>query len=528
MGFLGGFFTFIAERQEQLLGLLIEHIQLTAIAVFCAVLIGVPLGILISNYQKLNKPVMGTANIVQAIPSLACLGFLVPFMGIGRNPAIFMVVIYSLLPIVKNTCTGLDNINKETLEAARGIGMTNLQVLTKVQIPLALPVIMAGIRISSVTAVGLMTVAAFIGAGGLGYMVYSGVQMVNNYMILAGAIPACLLALIMDFVVGKVEKAVTPLSMRSDGNIPNSKEQVQKAKKMRKMLFGAIAAGLAAIMIFVLASSVSGAKTVRVTSKYYPEQLILGNMVSDLIEAKTDLTVERKLNMGGTQICLSAMTSGEVDIQVEYTGSMFASVLAQDLSTDADYIYNFVKGEYKSRYDLDVYDSMGFNNQYALAVRRDTAEKYHLETISDIAKVADQLIFTPTIEFSNREDGMVGMNKAYEMAFKEVIPVDGGLRYSSIDSGHCDVIVAYETDALIAKYDLVVLTDDKQFFLPYHAVPIIRADTLAKYPELGEVINSLSGKLTRDIMSELNYQVEIEGKDPSVVAREFLVENKYI
>ena len=152
--------------------------------------------------------------MVQAIPSIALLGFLVPFLGIGEKPAVFMVVVYSLLPIVKNTATGLSNINAETIEAAKGIGMTEFQILIRVKLPLALPVIMAGIRISAVTSVGLVTIAAFIGAGGLGYVIYSGIRTVNSNLILAGAIPACILALVVDWLCGIIEKLVTPICLR--------------------------------------------------------------------------------------------------------------------------------------------------------------------------------------------------------------------------------------------------------------------------------------------------------------------------
>jgi ABC-type proline/glycine betaine transport system permease subunit len=185
-----GLWGFFMSRKTEIIKLLLEHIELTIIAVVVAIIIGVPLGILITKVKKLSKPVMGITNVVQAVPSLALLGFLVPSLGIGSKPAIVMVVLYSLLPIVKNTYIGLINIDRDILEAADGMGMTKNQTLF--------------------TAVGLMTIAAFIGAGGLGSMVFSGVQTVNNNMILAGAIPACILALLIDFGIGKFEKLVVP------------------------------------------------------------------------------------------------------------------------------------------------------------------------------------------------------------------------------------------------------------------------------------------------------------------------------
>lgn len=211
---LGTLIDFFKNRNDEIIQRLLEHIELTLIAVGFAIIVGIPLGILIARYKKLAVPVIGVANVIQAIPSLALLGFLLPILGIGSTPAIVMVLLYSLLPIVKNCYTGLINIDVDLLEAAKGMGMTKRQVLFKVQIPLAMPVIMAGIRISAVTAVGLMTIAAFIGAGGLGDLVFKGVQSVNNNMILAGALPACLLALLMDFLIGKLEKVTVPKGIK--------------------------------------------------------------------------------------------------------------------------------------------------------------------------------------------------------------------------------------------------------------------------------------------------------------------------
>jgi len=202
--------TFMADNSSVLIARTIEHMQITGTAIGIAIVLGVPLGILISYVLPLKRPIIGFANVMQAIPSLALLGFLVPFLGIGRTPAIFMVVVYSLLPIIKNTVTGLANVNQDTLEAARGIGMTQFQILTRVKIPLALPVIFAGVRISAVTSVGLVTLAAFIGAGGLGDIIFAGIRTLNSNQIVAGAIVACILALTVDRIGGFIEKLATP------------------------------------------------------------------------------------------------------------------------------------------------------------------------------------------------------------------------------------------------------------------------------------------------------------------------------
>lgn len=236
------FFEYISSSSSQIIELLVEHIKLTTLSVGFAILIGVPLGILICYIKKLNKPILGIANVIQAIPSMALLGFAIPFLGIGTLPAIVTVVLYSLLPIIKNTYTGINSIPPQTIESARGIGLTKLQILFKVQIPLALPVIMAGVRISAVTAVGLMTMAAFIGAGGLGYLVFSGIRTVNNNQILAGAIPACLLALLVDFLVATVEKLVTPISL----------QKVDAAKSRLSKLYYKVICVVVAAMLVIL------------------------------------------------------------------------------------------------------------------------------------------------------------------------------------------------------------------------------------------------------------------------------------
>lgn len=214
MSIFSQYISFMLERQDQILELTTQHIYLTFVAVFFAVLVAVPLGITITRFEKTAGIVVGIANAVQALPSLALLGFLIPILGIGSKPSIVMIFLYSLLPIIKNTYTGLTNVDRAILEAGRGMGMTNWQLMKMVQLPLALPVIMAGIRISAVTAVGLTTIAALIGAGGLGQLIYRGISMVNNRMIIAGAVPAMVLTLVIDFLLNILEKLVTPKGIR--------------------------------------------------------------------------------------------------------------------------------------------------------------------------------------------------------------------------------------------------------------------------------------------------------------------------
>lgn len=520
------FMEYIIRSQEQIISLTVEHIKLTVIAVGLAILVGVPLGILISYVKKLNKPILGVANVIQAIPSMALLGFTIPLLGIGTLPAIVMVILYSLLPIIKNTFTGIQNINDETIEAAKGIGLTKLQILSKVQIPLALPVIMAGVRISAVTAVGLMTMAAFIGAGGLGFLVFSGIRTVNTYQILAGAIPACILALTVDFLVGLVEKLVTPISLQ---NISGSNEKKVKTRKLQKLTLSFTAIVL--IIIFLLSSILNvstNQNVIRIGSKDFTEQHILAHMFSDLIEDRTDLKVDRKINLGGTQVCFSALKSGDIDMYIDYTGTAYGDTLNYPPITDMEEVYNTVKSDFKEKFDIDILKQMGFNNTYVLAVKEETAKTYQLETISDLAKIANELTAGTTLEFLNREDGIPGLVKHYNFEFKDVIGLDGSPRYVALSNNETDVVDAFSTDGLLKKFELVTLKDDKNFFPPYYAVPLVRGEIKEKYPEIIPIIEELGDTLTDEIMVDLNYKVDEQQMEPDVVAKEFLVENGFI
>lgn len=521
MNTIQSFFNYVAGNTDQIGTLLLEHMQLTVFAVSLAVLIGVPLGIVILRIPRLAKPILGLTSVVQAVPSLALLGFLIPFIGIGSTPAIIMVVLYSLLPIVKNTYTGLSSIPGDTLESAKGIGLTDRQILSKIQLPLALPIIMAGIRISAVTAVGLMTISAFVGAGGLGYLVFAGIQTVDNNQILAGAIPAGLLALLIDFIVSRIEYKVAPNGIvLADGRMKKKKHR--SARRVAKP-FIVITTAFAFLLTGSIYALTREDDTIVVGSKNFTEQLILGNMMADLIEDKTELDVKRQLNLGGTQVAFSALRTGEIDTYVEYTGTLFVDVLKQEVENDPDVVYEQVQSQVQERFDIRTLDPIGFNNTYAIAVKQEDVDTYNLTTVSDLAAVSDELVFGPTIEFSNREDGYLGLKEAYPFNFADVKPVDGGLRYTALMNNESNAIDSFSTDGLLKRFDLTVLEDDQQFFPPYYAVPIVSEETLAKHPELANVLNLLSGKITDEIMQELNYLADVEKQRPEKVAHDFLI-----
>ncbi len=520
-------FQYITRNSEQVLRLTLEHIELTAIAVGLAVLIGVPLGILISYFRKASKSVVGGANIVQAIPSMALLGLAIPLLGIGSVPAVVIVILYSLLPIIKNTYTGITSLDKGTLEAAKAIGLTKSQVLLKVQIPLALPVIMAGVRISAVTAVGLMTMAAFIGAGGLGFLIFSGISTTNNAQILAGAIPSALLALVVDTLFSTVEKLVTPISLQQTGS--TSKAQLKRSRSLQKGLLAGTAAVLVVLFsVSAVANAGQSKDTITIGGKDFTEQFIVTHLMADMIEDRTDLHVIRKENLGGTQVAFNALRNANIDLYLEYTGTIYGDTLGYSPNSDMEEVYDTSKADLKELYDIDALKQFSFNNTYVLSVTEETAEKYNLEKISDLAPVAGDLKIGAVLEFLNREDGIVGLKKHYGFSFGEEIGINGANRYLALTNGETDVTDAFSTDGLLKKFNLVMLEDDQNFFPPYFAVPILRSGLLEEYPEIEPVLDELGEVLTNEIMIDLNYRVDELQEQPRKVAHDFLVEQGLI
>lgn len=511
-------FDYLLINSGEVMGYFVEHIQLTLMAIGLAILIGVPIGIFICYVKQLKKAVLGLANLVQAIPSIALLGFLIPLLGIGRVPTVVVVTVYSLLPIIKNTVTGISNISDETLEAARGIGMTRFQILYKVEIPLAMPVIMAGVRISAVTSVGLMTMGGLIGGGGLGYLIYSGIRSLNNSQILAGAIPACILALFMDYVCGIMETLLVAPSLQE---MP-----IKKSKRIfNKVVLGVTA--LLVIITFVFGGS-KGPKTdnyITVGSKDYTENILLSELVSQVIESNTDIEVLRELNLGGSQVVYGGLLNGDIDMYVEYTGSAYTNIFKHSPISDVDEVYNTMVKDFKEQNNVAVYPQMTFNNTYTLAVKPETAEKYGLKTFSDISKHADEIRIGSSLEFLNREDGLVGLQREYGYTFTNATSIDGSSKYLAIDSGEVEMIDAFSTDGLLKRYNLIILEDDKNFFPPYHAAPVARQETYDKYPEIVPLIDELGKLLDNDTMSQLNYEVDVLGKSVEEVSKNFLSEN---
>ncbi|EUJ33398.1 glycine betaine/L-proline ABC transporter permease/substrate-binding protein [Listeria floridensis FSL S10-1187] len=495
------FFTTFTERKDDLLTALLEHIQISFISLFIAVLIALPLGIYLTRHKRIAEPIIQVAAIFQTIPSLALLGLLIPLVGIGMLPAIVALVVYALLPILRNTYTGIQEVDPALVEASRAMGMNKWKRLYRIQLPLAMPVIMAGIRTAMVLIIGTATLAALIGAGGLGDLILLGIDRNNNSLILLGAIPAALLAILFDVILRFFQKA-----------------------SFKSTLITISAAILLTAALVIVPQFTSDKKDITIAGKLGSEPEILINMYKLLIEDETDLNVELKPSMGKTSFLFNALKSGDIDIYPEFTGTVLETFTKEAAkSHDANQVYQQARDGLKKQFKMTLLEPMKYNNTYALAVSPELAKQYDLKTISDLRPIESDVKVGFTAEFADRGDGYKGIQEKYGIKFASLEKMEPKLRYSAIKAGDINVLDAYSTDSELAQYNLKVLEDDKKLFPPYQGAPLMLTETLKKYPELKKPLNKLSGKITDDEMRKMNYAVNVKGESAESVARNYLV-----
>ncbi|MFF2177728.1 osmoprotectant update ABC transporter permease/substrate-binding subunit OpuFB [Lysinibacillus sp. NPDC058147] len=499
---MANFFGVFSERKGQLMASLLEHIQISFIALFFAVVIAIPLGIYLTNKKKIAESIIGISAVLQTIPSLALLGLLIPLFGIGKVPAIIALVVYALLPILRNTFTGINEVDPSLKEAAMAMGMNTRKRLVKVELPLAMPVIMAGIRTAMVLIVGTATLAALIGAGGLGDIILLGIDRNNTALIILGAVPAAILALVFDFLLKKLEslsfkKTISALSIISV---------------------------VALLMIIFPLLNFKGKEEIVIAGKLGSEPELLINMYKLLIENETDLKVQLKPGLGKTSFVFNALKSGSIDIYPEFTGTVISEFLKEEaINNNQEDVYHQAKEGMLNKFGMVMLNPMKYNNTYALAVSKQMADTYHLQTISDIKPIQETIKAGFTLEFNDREDGYLGIQKRYGITLSNITTMEPKLRYQAIDSENIDMLDAYSTDSEIRQYNLQVLADDQQLFPPYQGAPLLRKETLEKYPEIETALNKLANQITDDEMREMNYQVNVEGQNIEDVAREYLI-----
>jgi len=488
---------------------ILRHLELVAASTGIAVATGVPLGVLSYRNPRVGAPLVGLANVVQTIPSLAMFGFLIPMPligGIGPKAAVIALILYALLPVMRTTVSGLKSIDPAAREAGLAMGMTSRELLYQVELPLAQTAILTGVRVATVVGVGTATIAAAIGAGGLGQYIVRGLDSVDSVMVLAGAIPAAALALVADLTLTWLERRLAPDRVKSG-----------------KLRIAAVTAAAALLLIIggLIWSERSGGRIV-IGSKGFTEQVILGELLAQTIERSTKIEVQRKFNLGDTLICETAMQAGKLDLYVEYTGTALTAIFKQPVILDSAEVNRRVGAGYAATGRV-MLPPLGFNNTYVILTRGDEARKLGLKTISEAVKYAPNWRAGFGSAFLDREDGYRGLVQAYGLKFREApLAMNLSLTYRALADGQVDLISGDATNGLIAKLDLCPLEDDRRYFPPYHAVPVIRRETLDRHPELRSVFDRLAGKISDQEMRRMNYEADVERHDVSLVVKDFL------
>lgn len=493
------FETFI-ERKDEWGIALFEHLRISLLALIIAIAIAVPLGLILSSKKRLTEWSLQITGIFQTIPSLALLGLFIPFMGIGTLPAVVALVIYAIFPILQGTLTGLGEIDPSLEEAATAFGMNKWEKLKKFKLALAMPILMSGIRTASIMIIGTATLAALVGAGGLGSFILLGIDRNDSALILIGAVSSAVLAVLFGYGI-----------------------RLLQDKKPKTILLALL------VTLFTVGASYVpmlnfSTKQLVIAGKLGAEPEILINMYKLLIEDQTDIKVEIKPNFGKTSFLYEALKSGSIDIYPEYTGTITSTLLKNspmDLSTNPEEVYTYAKEAILEQDGLMYLAPMAFQNTYALAVTEDYAQDHGIEKISDLAKVQQTAVAGFSLEFNDREDGNIGLKNLYNLQLN-VKTMEPALRYEAIKSGNVQIIEAYSTDSKVVTYKLKILEDDKQLFPPYQAAPLLSKETLEQYPELEQVLGVLAGNISTEEMTQMNYAVDVEGKSAEQVAREYL------
>lgn len=496
-------FSTLVERKTELIAAIFQHLTLSFFALLVAAVIAIPLGIYCSRHRKIAEFFLQIASILQTIPSLALLGILLPFVGIGTPPALIALVVYGIFPIFQNTYTGLTSIDGSLKEAANAFGMNMWERLTKLEIPLALPTILSGVRTSLVMIIGTATLAALIGAGGLGTFILLGIDRNNPSLTFIGALFAALLAVLMSVLLKVLEKS---------------------RPKVALLTLGCLFMGIGGLSFYQ--SGIFAPKAITIAGKLGSEPDILIQMYKALIQQENpQIQVVLKPNFGKTSFLFNAVKHNQIDIYPEFTGTVLTSLVDNDqLPKTPEETYEKAKKLLEDQDKLTLLPPMGYENTYALAVTKEFAEKNQLETLSDLQKVAGDMVAGFTLEFADREDGYKGLQKTYSVTFKKVQNMEPSLRYQAIKNGEVQVIDAYSTDSEIKAYDLKILKDDLQFFPSYRGAPLMTVAFKEKHPEIVKALNQLADKITEEDMIQMNYAVQVEKKAPQEVAESYLTE----
>jgi osmoprotectant transport system permease protein len=492
----------LAAELARLPGYLSSHLLLTLGALAAGLAISLPLGALVVLVRPLAAPVLAVASVIQTIPGLALLALMVPLLGrIGVVPALVALTLYSVLPVLRNTVTGALEVDANVLEAARGIGMTDGQILRRVQLPLAAPVIVAGLRTATVWTVGMATLSTPVGAASLGNYIFSGLQTQNMTAVLVGCGAAAGLAVALDGIIRIAELA---------------------ARRRDTRLAGVSIAGLALLVAFGAGAALRDALRgearphVEIGAKTFTEQYILARLLADRLEA-AGFEVAVRDSLGST-VVFDALTASEIDLYVDYTGTIWANHMKRRDAPGAERMLEEMTAWLDAEHGVAVLGALGFENAYALAMRRARAAALGVEDVGDLALHSSALAIGGDYEFFARPEWRA-VREAYGLAFREQRTFDPTLMYGALAEGLVDVISAFSTDGRIRALDLVVLADPRHALPPYDAVLLLSPEARSR-PGIADALRPLLGRIDAERMRRANQLVDVEGQSIQSAARQ--------
>jgi osmoprotectant transport system permease protein len=503
----------IADAFARLPDYLGQHVLVSVTALALGLAISLPLAVAGTRSAALRWPLLAAASLIQTVPGLALLALFYPlllgiaslserlfdagFSALGFLPSVLALTLYSMLPVLRNTITGIHGIDPAIQEAALGVGMTRRQALWMVELPLALPVIMAGIRTSAVWVIGTATLSTPVGQTSLGNYIFTGLQTQNWVFVLFGCFAAAALALVVDQLLALME---TGVSRRSRSRV---------------------AAGLIGLLLVVAAALVPGysrpAANYVIGGKTFTEQYILASLIRQRLSA-VGLSAARREGLGST-VLFNALAAGEVDAYIDYSGTIWANHMKRaDVKPRAEVLAE-VKQWLHARHGILMLGDLGFENAYALAMTRKRAQELGIKAIGDLARHASQLTIGGDYEFFGRPEWKA-ISAAYGLQFFRQRQMDSTFMYEAVANGEADVISAFSSDGRIAKYDLVLLEDPKQTIPPYDAVLLVAPSRVGDQPMLA-ALRPLIGKIDVKLMQEANLRADRsdDKKTPEQVAR---------
>ncbi len=491
----------LAEQLVLLPDYLGQHLLLSLGALAAGIGLSLPLAIAVTRIRPLQAPVLMVASAIQTVPSLALLALMVPLLGrIGFVPALLALILYSVLPVIRNTVTGIQEVDANLIEAGRGMGMTPGQLLRKVQLPLALPVIIAGIRTATVWVVGMATLSTPVGATSLGNYIFSGLQTQNYVAVLVGCVAAAALALLLDGLIRLLE-------------IGARRRQRGLLALAGLLLVGVLAAGLGPLLAGprpdARASVVIGGKT-------FTEQYLLVELLERRLSAVG--FAPRKVESLGSTVAFDALLAGRIDAYVDYSGTIWANYMGRDTNPGRSAVLREVRGWLAAKHGIRDVIPLGFENAYALAMSRTAARERGIRTIGELAAQSADLTLAGDYEFFARPE-WTALQASYGLEFRELVSMDSTLMYAAAANGDADVITAFSTDGRIAAFDLVTLADPVEAIPPYDALLLIGPGVADARPGLLSALEPLHDRLSGELMRAANRRVDLDGESVAEAAR---------